>query len=72
MTNPNTTSVHLGVNPANAVAVGKTLKLNDFNVRISHRWNTTSNTPCSFPSQYPNPQWCYHEEARRSDYLTEK
>jgi len=68
----NTTFVHLDVNPANVVAVGKTLKLNDFNIGILRRWNTTSNTPCGFPAQYPNPQWRSPEEARGSDHLTEK
>lgn len=52
----NATFVHLDVNPANVVSVGGTLKLNDFNIGIIRRWNTTSNTPCGFPAQYPNPQ----------------
>jgi hypothetical protein len=50
--------VHLDVNPANVVSIGGTLKLNDFNIGILRRWNTTSNTPCGFPTQYPNPQVC--------------
>lgn len=52
----NATFVHLDVNPANVVSIGGTLKLNDFNIGIIRRWNTTSNTPCGFPAQYPNPQ----------------
>lgn len=52
----NATFVHLDVNPANVVSVGGTLKLNDFNIGIIRRWNTTSDTPCGFPAQYPNPQ----------------
>eukprot|EP00957_Ditylum_brightwellii_P048282 3664312-Ditylum_brightwellii.AAC.1 len=30
----NTTFIHLDINPANVIAVGKTLKLNDFNIGI--------------------------------------
>lgn len=52
----NATFVHLDINPANVVSIGGTLKLNDFNIGIIRRWNTTSNTPCGFPAQYPNPQ----------------
>ena len=52
----NATFVHLDVNPANVVSVGGTLKLNDFNIGIIRRWNTTSQTACGFPAQYPNPQ----------------
>eukprot|EP00957_Ditylum_brightwellii_P172666 13143781-Ditylum_brightwellii.AAC.1 len=43
----NTTIVHLDVNPANNIATGKTLKLNNFIIGILHRWNTASNTPCN-------------------------
>lgn len=68
----NATFVHLDVNPANVVSVGGTLKLNDFNIGIIRRWNTTSNTPCGFPAQYPNPQWRSPEEARNEKNLTEK
>lgn len=68
----NTTFVHLDVNPANVVSVGGTLKLNDFNIGIIRRWNTTSNEPCGFPAQYPNPQWRSPEEARGEQNLTEK
>jgi serine/threonine protein kinase len=68
----NATFVHLDVNPANVVSVGGTLKLNDFNIGIIRRWNTTSNEPCGFPAQYPNPQWRSPEEARNEQNLTEK
>jgi len=68
----NTTFVHLDINPANVVSIGGTLKLNDFNIGIIRRWNTTSNTPCGFPAQYPNPQWRSPEEARDEQDLTEK
>jgi serine/threonine protein kinase len=44
----------------------------DFNIGIIRRWNTTSNTPCGFPAQYPNPQWRSPEEARNEQNLTEK
>jgi serine/threonine protein kinase len=69
----NATFVHLDVNPANVVSVGGRLKLNDFNIGIIRRWNTTSNTPCGFGvSEYPNPQWRSPEEAREEKNLTEK
>ena len=68
----NTTFVHLDINPANVVSVHNTLKLNDFNIGILRRWNTTSNTPCGFPAQYPNPQWRSPEEALNEQHLTEK
>ena len=68
----NATFVHLDINPANVVSVGGTLKLNDFNIGIIRRWNTTSNKPCGFPAQYPNPQWRSPEEARNEQNLTEK
>lgn len=68
----NATFVHLDINPANVVSVDGTLKLNDFNIGILLRWNTTSNTQCGFPTQYPNPQWRSPEEANLSQHLTEK
>jgi serine/threonine protein kinase len=68
----NATFVHLDINPANVVSIGGTLKLNDFNIGIIRRWNTTSNEPCGFPAQYPNPQWRSPEEARDEQNLTEK
>ena len=68
----NATFVHLDVNPANVVSVNGTLKLNDFNIGILRRWNTTSNTPCGFPAAFPNPQWRSPEEARGEQHLTEK
>jgi serine/threonine protein kinase len=67
-----TTFVHLDINPANVVSIGGTLKLNDFNIGILRRWNTTSNTYCGFPAQFPNPQWRSPEEARNEQHLTEK
>jgi serine/threonine protein kinase len=68
----NATFVHLDINPANVVSVGGTLKLNDFNIGIIRRWNTTSNSPCGFPAKYPNPQWRSPEEARNEQDLTEE
>jgi serine/threonine protein kinase len=68
----NATFVHLDINPANVVSIGGTLKLNDFNIGIIRKWNTTSNQPCGFPAQYPNPQWRSPEEARNEQNLTEK
>lgn len=60
----NATFVHLDVNPANVVSIGGTLKLNDFNIGIIRRWNTTSQEPCGFPAQYPNPQVSLLSRAR--------
>jgi serine/threonine protein kinase len=68
----NATFVHLDINPANVVSIDGTLKLNDFNIGIIRKWNTTSNQPCGFPAQYPNPQWRSPEEARNEQNLTEK
>jgi len=68
----NATFVHLDINPANVISIDGTLKLNDFNIGILLRWNTTSNTQCGFPTQYPNPQWRSPEEANNSTHLTEK
>jgi serine/threonine protein kinase len=68
----NATFVHLDINPANVVSIGGTLKLNDFNIGIILKWNTTSNKQCGFPAQYPNPQWRSPEEARGEQFLTEK
>ena len=64
--------VHLDINPANVVIVGGKLKLNDFNIGIIRRWNTTSNAACGFPAQFPNPQWRSPEEARGEQNLSEK
>lgn len=68
----NATFVHLDINPANVVSIGGSLKLNDFNIGIIRRWNTTSQEPCGFPAQYPNPQWRSPEESRNENNLTEK
>lgn len=63
--------VHLDINPANVVSIGGTLKLNDFNIGVLKRWNTTSNTACDIPAQYPNPQWRSPEEAMHATNLDE-
>lgn len=68
----NNTFVHLDINPANVVSIGGTLKYNDFNIGIMRRWNTTSHSTCTFPTQYPNPQWRSPEEALGSQNLDEK
>jgi serine/threonine protein kinase len=68
----NATFVHLDINPANVVSIGGTLKLNDFNVGVFRRWNTTVNAPCGIQVKYPNPQWRSPEEARLEQNLTEK
>ena len=64
--------VHLDINPANVVVVGKTLKLNDFNIGIPLKKNKKTGKTCGFPAQYPNPQWRSPEESREQDDLTEK
>ena len=64
--------VHLDINPANVVVVGKTLKLNDFNIGIILKKNKKTGKTCGFPAQYPNPQWRSPEESREQDDLTEK
>ena len=64
--------VHLDINPANVVVVGKTLKLNDFNIGIILRKNKKTGKTCGFPAQYPNPQWRSPEESMEKDDLTEK
>lgn len=68
----NASFVHLDVNPANIVVVDNTLKLNDFNIGIMLKRNTTSGLPCGFPAQYPNAQWRSPEEANDSSHLNEK
>jgi len=64
--------VHLDINPANVVVVGKTLKLNDFNIGIPLKKNKKTGKTCGFPAQYPNPQWRSPEESREQNDLTEK
>lgn len=54
------------------MSIGGTLKLNDFNIGVLRRWNTTSNSACGIPTKYPNPQWRSPEEARGEMNLTEK
>ena len=68
----NATFVHFDINPENVVSIDGTLKLNDFNIGVLRRWNTTSNKPCGIPTQYPKPQWRSPEEARHETNLTEK
>lgn len=64
--------VHLDINPANVVAVGDTLKLNDFNIGILLKKNKKTGDTCGFPAQFSNPQWRSPEEARNEQDLTEK
>lgn len=66
------TLAHFDVNLANVVSVKKTLKLNDFNIAVPIRRNTTSGQACGFEARYPNPQWRSPEEANGSTRLTEK
>ncbi len=68
----NASFVHLDVNPANIVVVNNTLKVNDFNIGIMLKRNSTSGLQCGFPAQFPNPQWRSPEEANESPNLTEK
>ena len=66
------TLAHFDVNLANVVSVKKTLKLNDFNIAVPIRRNTTSGEACGFEARFPNPQWRSPEEANGSTHLTEK
>ena len=66
------TLTHFDINLSNIGVINDTVKLNDFNIAVFRKWNTTSNEPCGFPSRYPNPQWRSPEEALNSQYLTEK
>jgi len=63
---------HFDINLSNIGVVNDAIKLNDFNIAVLRKWNTTSDQPCGFPSRYPNPQWRSPEEARDSQLLTEK
>ncbi len=64
--------VHLDINPANIVVANNSLKLNDFNIGVMLKRNVTSGLQCSFPAQFPNPQWRSPEEVGESQNLTEK
>lgn len=66
------TLTHFDINFSNIGVVNGSIKLNDFNIAVLRKWNTTSNEPCGFPSRYPNPQWRSPEEALDSQFLTEK
>lgn len=66
------TLTHFDINFSNIGVVNGSIKLNDFNIAVLRKWNTTSNEPCGFPSRYPNPQWRSPEEALESQFLTEK
>jgi hypothetical protein len=47
---------HFDINFSNIGVVNGSIKLNDYNIAVLRKWNT-SNEPCGFPSPYPNPQW---------------
>ena len=64
--------MHIYLEPRDIGEMHGPLKLNDFNIGIILKWNTTSNKQCGFPAQYPNPQWRSPEEARGELFLTEK
>lgn len=66
------TLTHFDINFSNFGVVNGSIKLNDFNIAVLRKWNSTSNEPCGFPSRYPNPQWRSPEEAEDSQFLTEK
>lgn len=50
------TFVHNDVNMANVVSIGGRLKLNDFNIGVVLKRNTTSGKTCGFSPSFPNPQ----------------
>jgi hypothetical protein len=65
--------VHLDINTNNVVVVGDRLKINDFNIGMMLKQNSTSGTRCTFPTPpYPNAQWRSPEEVNNSIELTEK
>ena len=66
------TLVHYDINLANIVTVGGTLKLNDFNIGVLLKKNTTSGGTCGYPATQNFSQWRSPEEANGSKHLTEK
>jgi hypothetical protein len=65
--------VHLDINPNNVVVSGSRLKINDFNIGVMLKRNSTSGIRCTFPTPpYPNAQWRSPEEVDNSIELTEK
>jgi len=65
----NATLVHNDMNMANAVEVNGKIKLNDFNIAILQRWNTTSNSICRAPVRFAAPLWKSPEENRNASYV---
>lgn len=69
---PNATNVtltHNDMNMANAVEVSGRIKLNDFNIGVLQRWNTTSNSICQSPVRFEAPLWKSPEEIRNDSYV---
>ena len=62
----NITITHNDLNMANAVAVDDQIKLNDFNIGIVQRWNTTSQRICPTPVLFEAPLWKSPEEIMAS------
>jgi serine/threonine protein kinase len=59
----NVTFVHNDVNMANLVQVQGRIKLNDFNIGVLQRWNTTSQSSiCRSPVLFAQPLWKSPEE----------
>jgi len=65
----NVTLVHNDMNMANAVEVNGRLKLNDFNIGVLQRWNTTSRKICRAPVRFAAPLWKSPEEIRNASYV---
>ena len=62
----NITMTHNDLNMANAVAVQQQIKLNDFNIGMVQRWNTTSQRICPTPVMFEAPLWKSPEEIMAS------
>jgi hypothetical protein len=58
----NVTLIHNDVNMANLVQVQGRIKLNDFNIGVLQRWNTTSHSICRSPVLFAQPLWKSPEE----------
>ena len=66
----NATFAHNDINIANAVQVnGNIIKLNDFNIGMTLRWNHTHNKPCGIPVRFEAPLWKSPEENANSSYV---
>jgi hypothetical protein len=67
----NITMTHNDLNMANAVAIHDQIKLNDFNIGIVQRWNTSSQQICRTPVLFEAPLWKSPEEIMASATMKE-